>query len=141
MEELIESYFTSSHLTSDINSSRLRPVSHISWWQGAGYKHIVNGVLSFRLRKLNTFLHSPEMHIQLMEMLQQRSEWRALGHLGEGIHVLGETLAAIAELAIGTRHVGVRVVDITRKQHARVYLAPVGTHLLAVLAAGVSPRT
>ena len=59
-------------------------------------------------------LHPTEMHVELMEMLQQRSERRALRHLGEGIHVLGETLAAIAELAIGTRHVGVRVVDIAR---------------------------
>ena len=86
-----------------------------------------------------------EMHVKLMERRQQRAERRALGHLGEGVHVLGEALAAVAVLAIGTRHVGVRVVDIAREQHARVHLAPVGTHhlapvgthLLAVLAAGV----
>ena len=82
-------------------------------------------------------LHPPEMHIQFMQMLQQRSERRSLGHLGKGVHVLGEALATIAELAIRTRHVGVRVVDIARKKNARMHLAPVGTHLLAVFAASI----
>ena len=51
-------------------------------------------------------LHAAEMHVEFMEMLQKRSERRSLGHFGEGIHILGETLAAIAELAVGTRDVG-----------------------------------
>ena len=83
------------------------------------------------------FLHPTEMHIQLMQMLQKRSKRRSLGHLGKGIHILWEALTAIAVLAVGTRDIGVRVVDIARKQHARMHLAPVGTHLLAVFAASV----
>ena len=82
-------------------------------------------------------LHPTEMHIQLMQVLKQGAKRRALGHLGEGVHILGEALAAVAQLAVGARHVGVRVVDVARKQYARVHLAPVGTHLLAVFAAGV----
>ena len=62
---------------------------------------------------LNVFLDPTEMHIQLVKMLQKRSERRALRHLGEGVHILWEALATIAVLAIRTRHVGVRVVDIT----------------------------
>ena len=77
-------------------------------------------------------LHPAEMYIELMQMLQQHVKRRALGHLGEGVHVLGEPFAAIAKLAIGTWHIGVRVVDIAREQHVRVHFAPVGTHLLAV---------
>ena len=72
-----------------------------------------------------------------MQMLQQHSERRALRHLGEGVHVLGEALAAIAVLAVGARDVGVRVVDVARKQHSCMHLAPVGPHLLTVFAAGV----
>ena len=83
-------------------------------------------------------LHPTEMHIQLMQMLQQRAERRAFRHLGKGVHVFWEALAAIAELAVRTRDIGMRVVDITRKQNARMHLAPVGTHLLAVLATGFS---
>ena len=41
-------------------------------------------------------LHSPEMHIQFMQMLQKRSKRRSLRHLGKGIHILGEALATIA---------------------------------------------
>ena len=77
------------------------------------------------------------MHIQLVQMFQKGSERGSFGHLSEGIHILGETLATIAVLAIRTRHVGVGVVDITRKLHACMYLAPVGTHLLTVFATGV----
>ena len=72
-----------------------------------------------------------------MQMLQQGAQGGALGHLGEGVHILGEALAAVAQLAVGAGHVGVRVVDVARKQYARVHLAPVGSHLLAVFAAGV----
>ena len=58
-------------------------------------------------------LHPTEMHIQLVEMLQQRSERRAFRHLGKGVHVLWEALATIAVLAVRTWDVGMRVIDIT----------------------------
>ena len=57
-------------------------------------------------------LHPTEMYIQLVEMLQQRSERRAFRHLGKGVHILGEALAAIAKLAVWSRDVCMRVVDI-----------------------------
>ena len=81
--------------------------------------------------------HSPEMHIQLVQVLQQGSERRALGHLGKGVDILGEALATVAELAVGPRNVGVGVVDVVGEEDAGVHLAPVSTHLLAVLTAGV----
>ena len=80
------------------------------------------------------------MHIQLVQVLQQGSKRRALGHLGEGVDVLGEALAAITELAIRTRDVGVGVVDVAGQQHAGMHLAPVCSHLFAILAAGVEVR-
>ena len=54
-----------------------------------------------------------EMHIELMQVLKQGAEWRSFGHLGEGVHILGEALAAIAHLAIGAGNVGMGVIDIT----------------------------
>ena len=57
-------------------------------------------------------LHSPEMHIQLMQMLQKLSERRAFSHLGKSIDILGEAFAAIAELAIRTRYICVCIVDV-----------------------------
>ena len=57
-------------------------------------------------------LHPTEMDVQLVEVLQQRSKGCALGHLGEGIDILGEALAAITELTIGAGDVGVGVIDI-----------------------------
>ena len=80
---------------------------------------------------------STEMNIQLMQVLKEFTERRACGHLCESIHILWEALATIAELAIRTRDIGVGVVDIAREEHAGVYLAPVATHLLAVLTASV----
>ena len=82
-------------------------------------------------------LHSPEMHIQLVQVFQQGAEGCTLGHLGEGVDVLGEALATVAELAVGTGDVGVGVVDVAGEEDAGMYLAPVGSHLLAVLAASV----
>ena len=82
-------------------------------------------------------LFPTKMHVQLMQMLQKSSKWRAFGHLCEGVHVLGEALAAIAILAIGPWHVGVGIVDISRKKHACMHCAPVGTHLFAIFTAGV----
>lgn len=86
---------------------------------------------------LDMLLHSPEMHIQLVQVLQQGAKGRALGHLGEGVDILGEALATIAELAVGAGDVGVGVVDVAGEKDAGVDLAPVGSHLLAVLAAGI----
>lgn len=42
------------------------------------------------------FLHTAEMHIKLMQMLQQRSKRRSLRHLGKSVHVFGEAFATIA---------------------------------------------
>ena len=77
------------------------------------------------------------MHIQLVQVLQQRSKGRALGHLGKGVDILGEALATVAELAIRASNVGIGVVDVAGEEDAGVDLAPVGSHLLAVFAAGV----
>ena len=81
--------------------------------------------------------HSPEMDIQFVQVLQQGAEGCTFGHLGEGIDILGEALAAIAELAVGAGDVGVRVVDVAGEEDAGMDLAPIGTHLLAIFAAGV----
>ena len=58
-------------------------------------------------------LFSTEMHVELMQMLRQG----AFGYFGEGVNILGEALAAVATLAIGTGHIGVRVVDVAREEH------------------------
>ena len=80
---------------------------------------------------------STEMNVQFMQMLKECTERSTCGHLCESIHILREALATIAELAVRTRDIGVGVVDVTRKEHAGVNLAPIATHLLAVLAASV----
>lgn len=72
-----------------------------------------------------------------MQVFQQGSQRCALGHLGKGIDILGEALATITELTIRTGDIGVGVVDIAGEEDAGVYFAPIGPHLLAVLAAGV----
>ena len=41
-------------------------------------------------------LNPAKMHIQLVEVFQKRAERGAFRHLGEGIHILGEALAAVA---------------------------------------------
>lgn len=82
-------------------------------------------------------LKTSEMHIELMERLKQLTERSTCGHLGEGVDIFREALATIAELTVRTRDVGVGVVDVAGKEHASVYLAPVASHLLAVLTAGV----
>lgn len=83
------------------------------------------------------FFHATEVDVELVEVLQEGAEGGALGHLGKGVHILGETLAAVAVLAVGTGDVGVGVVDVTRQKNSGMHLAPVGSHLLAVFAAGV----
>ena len=72
-----------------------------------------------------------------MQMLQKCSERSSFRHLGEGVHILGEALAAIAVFTVRTGDISVRVVDIAREQHSRMHLVPVGSHLLAVFTAGV----
>ena len=57
-------------------------------------------------------LKSSEMNIELMERLKESAERSALGHHSEGVDILREALAAIAELAIRARHIGVGVVDV-----------------------------
>ena len=82
-------------------------------------------------------LKTSEMNVEFMQGLKESAERCACGHLSESVDILREALATIAELAIRTRDVGVGVVDVAREEHAGVYLAPVATHLLAVLTAGV----
>ena len=82
-------------------------------------------------------LKATEMNIELMEVLQKSPKRSTLCHLGEGVDILGEALAAIAVLAIGAGDVGVGVVDIAGQEHTCVDLAPVAAHLLAVLATGI----
>lgn len=86
---------------------------------------------------LDMLLKSTEMNIEFMQWFKQLAERCALGHHGEGVDILREALATIAELAIRTGDVGVGVVDVAGEEHAGVYLAPVTSHLLAVLTAGV----
>ena len=54
-------------------------------------------------------LHPTEMHIQLMQMLQQRSKGRALGHLGEGADFVFTALARHSELVLSA--LALRCVD------------------------------
>ena len=82
-------------------------------------------------------LKTPEMYIQLMQVLKESSERSTLSHLSEGVDILWEALATVTELTIRTWNIGVGVVDVAREEHAGVYLAPVATHLLAVLTASV----
>ena len=77
------------------------------------------------------------MNVQFMQMFQQGSKGCTLSHLGEGIDILGEALATITELTIRAGDIGMGVINITRQQHTGMHLAPVSSHLLAVLAAGV----
>ena len=86
---------------------------------------------------LNVFLKSAEMNIEFVEVFKECTERSACCHLSEGVDILGEALAAIAELAIGSRNIGVGVIDVAREEDTCVHLAPVGSHLLTILTAGV----
>lgn len=77
------------------------------------------------------------MYIKFVERFKQLAKRSSCGHHSEGVDILREALASIAELAIRTRDIGVGVVDVAREEHAGVYLAPVASHLLAVLTASV----
>ena len=82
-------------------------------------------------------LDAAEMDVEFVEVLEEGSEGGAFGHLGEGVDILGEAFTTIAKLAIGTRNVGMGVVDIAGEEDAGVDLTPVGSHLLAVFTACV----
>ena len=86
---------------------------------------------------LDMLLNSTEMHIQLVQWLKESAKRSGSGHLGEGVDILREALATIAELAVRTGDIGVGVVDVAGEEHAGVYLAPVASHLLAVFTAGI----
>ena len=81
-----------------------------------------------------------EVDIEIVERGEERAHRRALRHLGEGIDIFRETLSTIAALAIGARNVGVRVVDVARKQNARMNLRPIAAHLLDILLRRVEVR-
>ena len=48
-----------------------------------------------------------EMDVELVERGEELAEGGTFGELGEGVDVLREALAAVAELAVGPRHEGV----------------------------------
>ena len=87
--------------------------------------------------KSDVFFDAAEMDVEFVEMLQERAKRSAFGHFGKGIDVFRETFATITKLAIRSGNVGVGVVDVAREKHAGVDFAPIGSHLLAILAAGV----
>ena len=82
-------------------------------------------------------LHPTEMDIQFVQVLQQGSQRCTLGHLGEGVDVLGEALATVTELAVRTGDIGMSVIDIAGQQHTSVDLTPVSPHLLTILATSI----
>ena len=47
------------------------------------------------------------MYVERVKRGEKRAERGALGEDREGVHVLREALAAVAELAVGPRHEGV----------------------------------
>lgn len=61
---------------------------------------------------LDMFFKSTEMNIEFVERFKQLAKRGAFGHHGEGIDILGKTLATIAELAVRAWDVGVGVVDV-----------------------------
>ena len=77
---------------------------------------------------------STEVDVELVERGEELAEGGVFGEFREGVHVLREALAAIAELAIWTWDIGVGVVDVAGEEAAGVDLCPVCPHLLAVLA-------
>ena len=81
-----------------------------------------------------------EVDVELVERREECTEGGTLRHLCEGVDVLREAFAAVAALPVGAGHVGVRVVDVAREQHARVDLRPVAAHFLHVLLRRVEVR-
>ena len=58
------------------------------------------------------FFGATEVDVEFVEVLQEGAEGGALRHLGEGVDILREALAAIAVLAIRAGDIGVGVVDV-----------------------------
>ena len=83
------------------------------------------------------FLEAAEVDVKLVEWCKERAEGCSCCHLSKSIDILGEALATITKLAVGTGDVGVGVIDVTGEEHTGVDLAPVTTHLLAVFTASV----
>ena len=86
---------------------------------------------------LNMLLNSTEMNIKFMEVFKKSAERSTFRHLCKCVDILRETLAAIAKLTVWTRNVCVGVIDVARKKHARMYLAPVTSHLFAIFTASI----
>ena len=61
---------------------------------------------------LDMLLESTEVDVELVQRLKHLAKRSACGHHGEGVDILREALAAIAELAIRARNIGVGVVDV-----------------------------
>ena len=73
------------------------------------------------------------MDVEVVERGEEFAEGTVFSELREGVDIFREALATVAALAVGTWHVGVRVVNVTREQNAGMNLRPIGTHLLAIL--------
>ena len=58
------------------------------------------------------FFESTEVNVKFVKRFKEFAERGACGHHGEGVDILRETLATIAELTVRTRDVGVGVVDV-----------------------------
>lgn len=86
---------------------------------------------------LDMLFHATEVDVQFMEMLQKGAKRRTLRHLRKGIDILGEAFATITKLTVRTGHISVGIIDVTRKEHSRMYLAPIATHLLTVFTTGI----
>lgn len=52
-------------------------------------------------------LEAAEVDVEFVERGEEFSERRSGCEFREGIHILREAFAAVAEFAVGTRHVGV----------------------------------
>ncbi len=62
--------------------------------------------------KSDMLLEPTEVNIEFVERGEEFAEGAVFGELREGIDVFRKALAAVAEFSIGTRHVGVGVVDV-----------------------------
>ena len=89
---------------------------------------------------LYVFFGATEVDVEFVEVFQECAERCSFGHLGEGIDVFRETFASVAEFAVRSGYLSVRIVDITGEKDACVHLTPVHAHLLAILAAGIEIR-
>lgn len=72
-----------------------------------------------------------------MEGGDEFAEREILGEGGEGIDVLGEALAAVAVFAVGTGHLGVHLVDISREKDSSMDGLVIATVAAAVVGDGI----